>query len=120
MTLEDILEEIIGEFTTNPEEHFSQDIVEQEDGSIIVDASITVRDLNKTLNWQLATNGPKTLNGLILEYLEAIPESGISLRLDVYPMEIMQVSQSAVKSVRIQSQHRFIKKNHLDESISNE
>ncbi|MDM8545689.1 HlyC/CorC family transporter [Candidatus Venteria ishoeyi] len=101
VTLEDILEEVVGEFTTSPDT-YSQDIHPQPDGSWLVDASITIRELNRTLHWALPTDGPKTLNGLILEYLETIPKTGTSLRLHKHPMEIMQMSQSAIKMVRIQ------------------
>ncbi|MCK5877207.1 MAG: HlyC/CorC family transporter [Candidatus Marithrix sp.] len=100
VTLEDILEEIVGEFTTNPDA-FSLDIYPQDDNSFLVDGSITVRELNRVMQWNLATNGPKTLNGLILNYLEAIPEAGTSLVLDNHPMEIVQLANNAVKMVRI-------------------
>ena len=100
ITLEDLLEEIVGEFTTNPAET-SADIHRQEDGSYLVDGSINVRDLNRALNWNLPTDGPKTLNGLITEYLEHIPESGTSLLLANYPMEIVQTTGNTIKTVRI-------------------
>ncbi len=100
VTLEDILEEIVGEFTTNPDA-YNQDIHPQADGGYLVDAGVTVRELNKTLGWALPTSGPKTLNGLILEYLETIPEAGTSLRLAGYQMEIVQMANNAVKMVRI-------------------
>ncbi|WP_353572560.1 HlyC/CorC family transporter [Candidatus Albibeggiatoa sp. nov. BB20] len=101
VTLEDILEEIVGDFTTNPADVLTPDFHPLDDGSYLVDGSITVRELNRAMKWHLPTEGPKTLNGLILEYLEAIPESGISLRLDGYPMEIMQAGDRVVKTVRI-------------------
>jgi Mg2+/Co2+ transporter CorB len=101
VTLEDILEEIVGDFTTNPADVLSPDFHPLDDGSYLVDGSITVRELNRAMKWHLPTEGPKTLNGLILEYLEAIPEAGISLRLDGYPMEIMQAGDRVVKTVRI-------------------
>ncbi|HKJ75779.1 MAG TPA: transporter associated domain-containing protein, partial [Gammaproteobacteria bacterium] len=100
VTLEDILEEIVGEFTTDPAARIKE-IHPQEDGSYLVDGGISVRELNRALHWHLPTEGPKTLNGLILEYLEAIPESGTSLLLSGYPIEIVQVGSSAVKTVRI-------------------
>lgn len=100
-TLDDILEEIVGEFTSDPA-NLSKDIHMQEDGTYLVDGSTTVRDLNKEMNWQLPTEGPKTLNGLIIEYLEHIPEPGTSLLLnDEYPLEIVQTTQNAVKTVHI-------------------
>lgn len=100
ITLEDILEEIIGEFTTDPAAS-SKDIHLQEDGSYLVDGSTNVRDLNKLLHWNLPTEGPKTLNGLVIEYLEHIPDPGTSMLLGGYPVEIVQTSQNTVKTVRI-------------------
>lgn len=100
VTLEDILEEIVGEFTTNPADS-SSDIESQEDGTYLVDGAINVRELNRVLEWHLPTNGPKTLNGLIIEYLEHIPDPGTSLRLGNYPMDVIQTTQNAVKTVRI-------------------
>ncbi len=100
VTLEDILEEIVGEFTTNPDT-LSPNIHPQEDSTFLVDGSVTVRELNRFMQWHLPTDGPKTLNGLILEYLEVIPDAGTSLRLEGYPMEIVQIANNAVKMVRL-------------------
>jgi len=100
VTFEDILEEIVGEFTTNPDT-LTPDIHPQEDNSFLVDASITVRELNKVMQWNLPTEGPKTLNGLILEYLEVIPEAETTLLLENCPVEIVQMANNAVKTVRI-------------------
>ncbi len=99
VTLEDILEEIVGEFTTSPE--LSPEVIPQEDGSYLVDASVNIRELNRMLGWRLPTDGPKTLNGLILEHLEHIPEPGTSLRIAGYPMEVVQTRGNAVKTVKI-------------------
>ena len=100
VTLEDILEEIVGEFTTDPSIH-SKDIHLQEDGSYLVDGSTSIRELNRILEWDLPTEGPKTINGLILEYLETIPDPGTSLLIADYPLEIVQTSQNTVKTVHI-------------------
>ncbi len=100
VTFEDILEEIVGEFTTNPDS-LTSDIHPQDDNSFLVDASITVRELNKVMQWNLPTEGPKTLNGLILEYLEVIPEAETTLLLENCPVEIVQMANNAVKTVRI-------------------
>ena len=100
VTLEDILEEIVGEFTTDPSAT-RKDVHTKDDGSYLIDGSITVRELNKLLNWELTTEGPKTLNGLIIEYLEHIPEAGTSMLLDNYPIEIIQTTKNAVKTVLI-------------------
>lgn len=104
VTLEDILEEIVGEFTTNPDT-LNPAIHPQPDGSFLIDGSVSIRELNRALQWHLPTKGPKTLNGLILEYLEAIPEAGVSLRLHGYPIEIVQVANNAVKTVRVHPHH---------------
>ena len=101
VTLEDILEEIVGEFTTDPAAATNQDIQLQEDGSYLVDGSTSIRDLNRVLQWSLPTTGPKTLNGMITEYLEAIPDPGTSLLLEGYPIEILQIANNSIKTVRI-------------------
>ena len=100
VTLEDILEEIVGEFTSDPAAQ-QNDIYKEADGSYLVNGSTNVRALNRIMKWQLPTTGPRTLNGLILEYLEAIPQPGTSLKLAGYPLDIVQTSGSAVKTVRI-------------------
>lgn len=100
ITLEDILEEIVGEFTTDIQ-GFNQDIQENEDGSYIIDASVNIRDLNKQLQWNLPTDGPKTLNGLLLEQLEQIPDAGTSLKLENLMVEITQTTDSAIKTTKI-------------------
>ncbi len=100
VTLEDILEEIVGEFTTDIADS-GKDIQMESNGSIIIDGSATIRDINRTLEWQLPTDGPKTLNGLIVEFIEAIPQAGTGMRLAGYPMEILQVKSNMVKSVRV-------------------
>jgi Mg2+/Co2+ transporter CorB len=100
VTLEDILEEIVGEFTTDMSDE-NQDIEEKNDGSIIIDGSATIRDINRSLDWELPTDGPKTLNGLIVEYVESIPQAGTGMRLSGYPMEILHTKSNRVKSVRV-------------------
>jgi Mg2+/Co2+ transporter CorB len=99
-TLEDILEEIVGEFTTAPDD-LSEDVHPQDDGSFLVDGSTSIRELNRTMRWELPTEGPRTLNGLILEHLEAIPQTGTSLRVAGYPIEIVQTRDNAVKTAKI-------------------
>ncbi len=101
VTLEDILEEIVGEFTSDPYA-LHKDIFPQEDGIFLVNASIHIRELNKTLGINLPTTGPKTLNGLILEYMENIPEPGTSLMIAGQAMDIVQRQENAVKTIRIQ------------------
>ena len=100
VTLEDILEEIVGEFTTDTSATM-RDVHPQEDGSFLVDGSATIRELNRLMEWGLPTDGPKTLNGLIIEHMEFIPEPGTSLLLAGYPVEIVQTSANAVKTAKI-------------------
>jgi Mg2+/Co2+ transporter CorB len=99
-TMEDILEEIVGEFTTDYSTSSGSDITKQEDGSYLIDGSTTIRSINKTLNWSLPTDGPKTLNGLIIEELEFIPELPLSLSINGYHLEVRQVKESLIKTVR--------------------
>jgi len=100
VTLEDILEEIVGEFTSDPGT-LHKDIHRDSDGSYVINGAINVRVLNRTLGWKLPTDGPRTLNGLILEYLEEIPEPGTSLTLGGLSVEILQAVDNAVKTARI-------------------
>lgn len=99
-TMEDILEEIVGEFTTDYSTSSGSDITKQEDGSYLIDGSTTIRSINKALNWSLPTDGPKTLNGLIIEELEFIPELPLSLNINGYHLEVRQVKESLIKTVR--------------------
>ncbi|WP_028773125.1 HlyC/CorC family transporter [Shewanella waksmanii] len=105
VTLEDILEEIVGDFTTSMITTPSEDINKQQDGSFLIEASINIRDLNKEMNWHFPIDGPKTINGLILEYLEEIPEPYTSMRLSGYPLEVIDVADNMVKTVRVIPQH---------------
>jgi Mg2+/Co2+ transporter CorB len=100
VTLEDILEEIVGEFTTDASAA-SRDITPEEDGSFLVTGTANIRELNRTMHWHLPNHGPKTLNGVILEHLESIPEPGTSVLIAGYPIEIVQTGDNAVKMVRI-------------------
>lgn len=100
VTLEDILEEIVGEFTTDAATE-QADIHPQEDGTFLVDGSASIRDLNRAENWELPTNGPTTLNGLIIETLEAIPVEGICVLVAGYPIEVVQMKDNTVKIARI-------------------
>ncbi|MBL6987154.1 MAG: DUF21 domain-containing protein [Methylobacter sp.] len=95
VTLDDLLQEIVGELITD-------DIAVrvQSDGSYLVDANITIRELNRVNQWSLPTEGPKTLNGLIIEFMETIPESGTSIKLHGYPLEIIKRDENTVKLVK--------------------
>lgn len=99
-TLEDILEEIVGEFTTDIAS-MSKNIIKQEDGYHLIDGSATIRELNKDLKWSLSLDGPKTLNGLITEYLGFIPPADCCLKINNTPCEILQIKDNAIKTVKI-------------------
>ncbi len=98
-TLEDILEEIVGEFTSNISDNI-EEVFPQADGSYIIDGTATIRDINKNLGWELPTDGPKTINGLILEHLESFPEASVSIRIDHYSFEIIELSDNIIQTVR--------------------
>lgn len=100
VTLEDILEEIVGEFTTVPAAE-EEDIVRESDDTFLVRGTANIREMNRVMNWTLPTDGPKTLNGLIVEYLEMIPESGTGLKIDGYPIEILETNGNRVRTARI-------------------
>ncbi|WP_264774058.1 HlyC/CorC family transporter [Coxiella burnetii] len=102
VTLRDILEEVVGEFATGIDGATSL-VQFQKEGSYLIDARISVRDLNRIMQWDLPIKGPKTLSGLIIEDLESIPIVGICIRLSGYPMEIVKVSRNAVRLVKVWS-----------------
>ena len=114
VTLEDLLEEIVGEFTTDPAD-VSPDVHPQDDGTYLIDGGANVRELNRGMRWELPTDGPKTLNGLVLEYLESIPEPGTSLLIAGYPVEIVQTTSNAVKTARIKPAMRRPPRRAADE-----
>ncbi|EKO3590447.1 DUF21 domain-containing protein [Vibrio metschnikovii] len=101
ITLEDILEEIVGEFTTSMAPSLAEEITPQGDGSFLIEGSANIRDINKSLKWKLPTDGPRTLNGLILEHLEEIPETHLSVKVANHPMEIVQLEENRIKLVRV-------------------
>ena len=100
VTLEDILEEVIGDFTTQSPSRMGS-YRKEADGSWLVDGSSSLRDLNKKLNLALPLEGPRTLNGLILEHFEDIPEPSTSLKVGEHTLEIIQTQDRIVKSVKI-------------------
>lgn len=100
VTLEDILEEVVGEFTSDPatrQKHVTLD----HDGSALVSGNVTIRSLNRSLQWKLPTDGPKTLNGLVVEQLGDIPKSGRKIRIANYEFEIIEARANAVKTARV-------------------
>ncbi|RCV89101.1 HlyC/CorC family transporter [Billgrantia montanilacus] len=99
VTLEDILEEIVGEFTTDVAGQ-DQDIHRQDDGSHVIDGTANIRDINRLLGWKLPTDGPKTLNGLILEHLESFPDGPACLQIGIIRMEILDVQDNLITAAR--------------------
>lgn len=100
VALDEILEEIVGDFTTQTL-GIVKDVFKQEDGSYLIKGSTSIRELNRKLGWNLPTEGSRTLNGLIVEYLEDIPEPGTSLMLNGYNVEIVRTRGQAVEVARI-------------------
>jgi len=100
LTLEDIIEEIIGEFTTTAPLR-ATGFEWSADGSAMVEGSSSLRELNRKLGLAFPLDGPKTLNGLILEHFQDIPESGVSLKIHDVPMEVVQTQDRVVKTVRL-------------------
>ena len=100
VTLEDILEEIVGEFTTDPADD-EDDVVKESVDTFLVDATVNIRELNRSQGWELPTDGPKTLNGLIVELLETIPVASTCLKINGYPIEIVESDDNRIRSVRV-------------------
>ncbi len=102
VTLEDILEEIVGDFNSNDEDQ-DHEIIMLTGGSYSIDGTVTIREINKTTGWNLPTNGPKTLNGLVLEELERIPNGNVSFLFDGYKFETKAFSSVMIKKVVVTS-----------------
>jgi Mg2+/Co2+ transporter CorB len=100
LTLEDILEEIVGEFTTDPSDE-ETDVIKETSNTFLVDATANIRELNRSQDWNLPTDGPKTINGLIVEMLETIPAPGTRLKINGYPIEIVETDDNRIRSVRV-------------------
>ena len=94
------MEEIVGEFTTDPA-NGDDEIVKETDKTWLVDGGANVREMNRIMNWTLPMEGPKTLNGVIVEYLETIPESGTCLKISDYSIEIIETKENRVQLARI-------------------
>jgi Mg2+/Co2+ transporter CorB len=100
VTLEDILEEIVGEFTNDPADEVD-DVVRISAETFLVDATVNIRELNRSQGWELPTDGPKTLNGLIVELLETIPVASTCLKISGYPIEIIESDNNRIRSVKV-------------------
>lgn len=101
VTLEDILEEIVGDFTTTIAGQTTDNVTREDDGSMVVEGTANLRELNKELNLSFPTDGPKTLNGLLTEYIGDIPDSVMCVEIDHHRVEITEVTDSVIKAVRI-------------------
>ncbi|ELQ6132373.1 HlyC/CorC family transporter [Cronobacter dublinensis] len=101
VTVEDILEEIVGDFTTSMSPTLAEEVTPQNDGSVIIEGGANVREINKAFNWRLPEDEARTINGMILEALEDIPSSGIRLRLNQYDIDILDVQENMIKQVRV-------------------
>lgn len=102
VTLEDILEEIVGEFTTSTTPSIDEEVMPQSDGSVIIDGTANIRDINKLFNWNLETEDARTFNGLILEQLEDIPDEGTEFELDGLKITILEVADNMVKQAKVE------------------
>lgn len=100
ITLEDILEEIVGEFTTDMSEAYMA-ILAQEDGSYLVEGSITIREFNRIVDWRFPQSDAKTMNGLVIEHLQTIPEEGTCCLLGNIPVEVVHVQDNRIKTIKV-------------------
>ena len=100
LTIKDILEEIVGQLS-DPHEEEREEIKEQKDGGYLIDASVSVREINRKLDWNLPLSGPKTLNGLILENTETIPEANISIEIEGYLIETVLIKDNMIKFAKV-------------------
>ena len=101
VTLEDLLEEIVGEFTSDPSGVSHKDVQRDASGAWLINASASIRALNRAMGWQLPDLGPKTLNGLLLEKFESIPEAGTSMRIGQLEFEVLQIIDNTIRTVRV-------------------
>lgn len=102
VTLEDILEEIVGEFTTSTAPSIDEEVTQQSDGTIIIEGSANLRDLNKLFNWNLDTEDARTFNGLILEHLEEIPNEGTECEINGLKITVLEVADNMIKQVKVE------------------
>jgi Mg2+/Co2+ transporter CorB len=101
VTVEDILEEIVGDFTTSMSPSLAEEVTPQNDGSVLIDGSANVRELNKAFNWHLPEDEARTINGMILEALEEIPAAGTRVRIAQYDIDILDVQDNMIKQVKV-------------------
>ncbi|WP_155877787.1 HlyC/CorC family transporter [Actinobacillus capsulatus] len=102
VTLEDILEEIVGEFTTSTAPSLAEEVKQQSDGSVIIEGSANLRDLNKLFGWNLPVDEVRTFNGLILEHLEKIPDEDTQFELNNLKVTVLEVADNMVKQAKVE------------------
>jgi magnesium and cobalt exporter, CNNM family len=117
VTMEDILEEIVGDFTTNKAEDEQEEIIELEHRTFEIDGSATIRDINKANNWELPTDGPKTISGLVLEHLENIPDGNVTFTIGQYRFETLKLSGKKVAKLKVK---RLLMSNRSEEGEDEE
>ncbi|MBV12496.1 MAG: magnesium/cobalt efflux protein [Flavobacteriaceae bacterium] len=113
LTIKDILEEIVGQLS-DPHEEERVEIKEQKDGGYLIDASVSVREINRKLDWNLPLSGPKTLNGLILENTETIPEANISIEIEGYLIETVLIKDNMIKFAKVL---KLLSQDHDEEAL---
>lgn len=101
VTVEDILEEIVGDFTTSMSPTLAEEVTPQNDGSVIIDGSANIREINKAFNWHLPEDEARTINGMILEALEEIPAADTRVRISQYDVDILDVQDNMIKQVKV-------------------
>lgn len=101
VTVEDILEEIVGDFTTSMSPTLAEEVSPQKDGSVIIEGTANVREINKAFNWTLPEDDARTVNGLLLEVLQDIPEPGTHIRISQYEIDVLEVQENMIKQVRM-------------------
>lgn len=101
ITVEDILEEIVGDFTTSMSPSLTEEVLPQSDGSVLVDGTANIRELNKAFDWHLPIDGPRTVNGLVLEVIGDIPQLGDEITISNYSVEVLSLSDNIIKQVKI-------------------
>ncbi len=101
VTVEDILEEIVGDFTTSMSPSLAEAVTPQNDGSVLIDGSANIREINKAFNWHLPEDEARTMNGMILEALEEIPATGTRVRIEQYDIDILDVQDNMIKQVKV-------------------
>jgi len=101
VTVEDILEEIVGDFTTSMSPTLAEEVTPQNDGSVIIEGGANIREINKAFNWHLPEEEARTINGMLLEVLEEIPANGTRVRIAQYDVDILDVQENMIRQVRV-------------------